>query len=442
MLNRVNRVSHKLAKVQNGHVSVILALSIVPIAVVAGFGIDFSMVATKKNKAQYTLDSAIISGSREMQSNASVDEVKLNVRKYFQAALSTNEGLLDCDDPTVTIEGQNLSATTICSQATTLSAIAGVDQLRFRVSSASTYGIGKVDVSFVFDVSGSMIGSRMSALKDAAIVAVDELLPDNPAEGHEEDIRISMVSYNNSLNAGPFFQAATGQEASQSYSYYSYYYRRWYNFPYTTTCVFQRTGPEKFTAAPPEQGAYSTAAEYWDREDCRSSKPVPLTTNRTKLVNHINNLNPSGGTAGHLGVAWGWYMISPDWWNGLQSSMIEQTGETSVQLSAAMVGGAPLAYDEPDSAKALILMTDGSFNATINNSQGSSTWQAQQLCDNIKETGVIIYSVAFQAPQSGEDVLNYCSSGPEFFFSPDNGQELTQAYKAIATSISDLRLTQ
>jgi hypothetical protein len=135
-------------------------------------------------------------------------------------------------------------------------------------------------------------------------------------------------------------------------------------------------------------------------------------------------------------------MISPDWWNGLQSSMIEQTGETSVQLSAAMVGGAPLAYDEPDSAKALILMTDGSFNATINNSQGSSTWQAQQLCDNIKGTGVIIYSVAFQAPQSGEDVLNYCSSGPEFFFNPDNGQELTQAYKAIATSISDLRLTQ
>ena len=442
MFNRAQKIAKSLSHDKRGHVAVILAFSIFPLAVVAGFGIDYQLVTTKKNKAQFTLDSAVIAGSRKMQENATPDSVKLMVRQYFDAALTTNEGTLDCDEPEINIENQNLSATTICSQATTLSSIAGVDEMRFRISSASTYGIGKVDVSFVFDVSGSMIGSRMDALKDAAVVAVDELLPDDPSEGHEEDIRISMVSYNNSLNAGDFFQAATGVEPDQQYRYYSYYYRRWYNIPYTTTCVFQRTGSEKFTDAPPESGAYSTAASYWDREDCRGSEPVALTTNRNKLVSHIQSLNPSGGTAGHLGVAWGWYMISPDWWDGLQSSMVDQTGTTSPALSAAMVGGTPREYGEPDTAKALILMTDGSFNATINNSQGSSTWQAQQLCNNIKETGIVIYSVAFQAPQSGQDVLEYCASGPEFFFDPSNGQELTQAYQVIATSISDLRLTQ
>ncbi|MEO1643116.1 MAG: hypothetical protein AAFR74_07245, partial [Pseudomonadota bacterium] len=252
--------------------------------------------------------------------------------------------------------------------------------------------------------------------------AVDQLLPEDPKEGHEDDIRISMVSYNNSLNAGQFFQDATGVSPYGTYRYWHRRYRRWYNLAYHTTCVFQREGSEKFTDEPPVEGDYVTPAGYWDRNDCRGSPPVPLTTDRQTLVDHINSLDPSGGTAGHLGVAWGWYMISPKWKDVLPV--------------------APREYDEPDTAKALILMTDGAFNATISNNQGTSTWQAKQLCDNIKETGIVIYSVAFQAPQSGQNVLEYCASGPEFFFNPRNGEELTQSYQAIATSISDLRITQ
>jgi Flp pilus assembly protein TadG len=417
----------RLKRLQNsksGHVAVILAITIFPIAVVAGFAVDFQMVTTKKTKAQYSLDAAVIAGSRKLQdSRATPQEIQLLVRQYFQAAVTSNQGVLVCEDPRVLIQGQDISAESICSQQTSLSAIAGVDEMKFKVYSASTFGIGKIDVAFVFDVSGSMIGTRMEQLKDAAIVAVDQLLPDDPPEGHEEDIRISMVSYNNSVNAGPYFTAMTGQSTQGFHRYYHNYYRRYFNIPYTTTCVFQRTGSEKFTDEPPGPNKYATAADYWDRDDCRDAPPVPLTTDRDTLADYVESLDPSGGTAGHLGIAWGWYMISPDWW--------ETVG-----------GSQPLNYDEPDTAKALILMTDGAFNATISNTQGSSTWQSKQLCDNIKDKGVVIYSVAFQAPQSGEDVLEYCSSGPEFFFNPRTGQQLTQSYQAIATSISDLRLTQ
>jgi len=63
------------------------------------------------------------------------------------------------------------------------------------------------------------------------------------------------------------------------------------------------------------------------------------------------------------------------------------------------------------------------------------------LCDAIKEDDVIIYTVAFQAPQAGKDVLSYCASGPEFYFNAENGQELMESYNAIATSISDLRIS-
>ncbi|MEO1643338.1 MAG: pilus assembly protein TadG-related protein, partial [Pseudomonadota bacterium] len=345
-----------------GHVSAIFALTILPLAVGIGFAVDFQMVTTKKVKAQASLDAAVIAGSRMMQTNATEDEVRLKVRQYFQTTLETNEGLLTCDPPAVSIIRENLSASTVCSQSTTLSAIAGVNEVNFDINSASTFGIGKIDVAFVFDVSGSMIGARMDDLKDAAVVAVDQLLPEDPKEGHEDDIRISMVSYNNSLNAGQFFQDATGVSPYGTYRYWHRRYRRWYNLAYHTTCVFQREGSEKFTDEPPAEDDYVTPAGYWDRNDCRGSPPVPLTTDRQTLVDHINSLDPSGGTAGHLGVAWGWYMISPKWKDILPT--------------------APREYDEPDTAKALILMTDGAFNATISNNQGTSTWQAKQLCDN------------------------------------------------------------
>jgi len=415
------RAFRHLKQDTGGHIAIILAIVVVPLVIVAGFAIDFQLVTTKKTKAQFSLDSAVIAGSRDMQSGSSEEEVTQSINSYFLAAMQTNEGMLTCENPAVTINAQDITASTICSQATTLSAIAGISELKFRVGSASKYGIGKVDVAFVFDVSGSMQGSRMAALKDAATVAVDELLPLNPPPGREDDTRLAMVSYNNSLNAGALFGTATGQAPSQTYTYYDDYQNQYVDVNYSTTCVFQRTGTQKFTDAAPGPNKYSTPASYWDRNDCRDAEPVPLTSDRDTLKSYINSLDPSGGTAGHLGVAWGWYMISPNW-----ASVLPET---------------PLAYDEEDTAKALILMTDGAFNATVNGSQGSSTWQAKKICDNIKQTGISIYSIAFQAPTSGQEVLNYCASGPEYYFSPENSSELTQAYASIAAAISDLRLT-
>ncbi|MEL6693634.1 MAG: VWA domain-containing protein, partial [Pseudomonadota bacterium] len=216
----------------------------------------------------------------------------------------------------------------------------------------------------------------------------------------------------------------------------------------TSTCVWERDGVEKFSDAKPEAGAYLAHQEAWfeensnhknggvwqtghpnrsgswyDGDECRASQPVALTNKRTDLINHIKSLNAGGGTAGHLGIAWSWYLVSEYW------------GDVFTGASA------PLAYTEPDSTKVVILMTDGAFNAEIFPEQGNSNTQARNLCDNMKASGVKVYAVALSAPKSGQDVLNYCASGPDFYFEPDSAAELTDAYRKIATSISDLRIS-
>ncbi|MEQ8558752.1 MAG: pilus assembly protein [Henriciella sp.] len=419
--DRLWRRSLDLLALDRGHVAVILALAVLPIALVSGFAIDFQLLTTKKNKAQYNLDSAVIAGTRALREGHSHAEVKQQVSDYFMTALSSSENFLNCESPTVVIDATDVEASTRCSLATTLSAIAGVEEMSFQITTATTYGIGKVDVAFVFDVSGSMGGSRIADLKLAAHDAVNTLIPDDPAVGQEDDIRISMVAYNGAFNAGSYFQAVTGETPEQTY-----WYRHdgeWRSYHYSTTCVFERAGGEAFTDAAPGDGQYLMAAGVYERNDCSNAKPLELTSDETPLHDYIETLSAGGNTAGHLGVAWGWYTISPNW-----AGILPETS-------------APLAYDEPDSAKAIVLMTDGAFNTVGDYNNGSSSWQARQLCDAIKQQDIVIYSVAFQAPSSGEDVLRDCASGEENFFTPQDGEELTDAYQSIATAISDLRIT-
>jgi len=259
------------------------------------------------------------------------------------------------------------------------------------------------------------------------------------------EIRLRAYSYNNQSGTKLFdetlsFSLVLADEMEPSTTSYSL----------TSTCVWERDGTEKFTDAAPSTGAYLAYQEAWfvekdwqsdggdwevghpnrpddskyDGNECRTAEPVELTNDRTTLNTYITSLNAGGYTAGHLGVAWTWYLIAEDW-------------DTVFDGTAA-----PLSYSEPDSAKVVILMTDGEFNTEIYPEQGDSDAQARSLCDNMKLEDIKVYAVALNAPTAGKEVLSYCASGADYYFEPETGAELTDAYKQIATSISDLRISK
>ncbi|WP_340693573.1 TadE/TadG family type IV pilus assembly protein [Hyphomonas sp.] len=438
-----------------GNIAIIFALALIPILAIAGVAIDTQMTLTQKNKVQAVIDSAVIFGARSMQEGVSREDVAKDVDAYVTALLKQQSASLDCTGVALEYkdDAQDINASIFCSQPTTLSNVIGQRKMDFRVRSGSTYGIGKVDVAFVFDVSGSMGSSgKMADLKIAAKDAIDALLPTSYDTAKLDDVRLAMTSYDSMVNAGSYFKAVTNKNATRTYTvnytkttqvciaYKSNGKCKTYKDVYTpmvatktitNNCVKERIGAQAFTDVKPGANAWLEAAEAkfnestekWSEETCNSIGPLPLTDNRTTLKAYVNGLNDFGGTAGHMGVAWGWYLIDPEW-DGIWP-----------------VASKPLDYDEPDSAKAMILMTDGEFNSYFSSGQGNSFEQAKKLCDAVKVEHVVIYTVAFQAPKEGQDILNYCATSAAHAFKPENGQQLKDAYTMIAKSISDLRIT-
>ena len=581
----------ELFKNEGGQVAILFGLVLVPLVAVAGFAIDFQQTVKRKAKAQLIMDSAVLAAARVKQTGASDDVVKLAVQQYMSAQLDNLPGLA-CDPAYVVVasSSEEIDAQMRCVQTTSLMKVVGQDSMPFTIESGSKYGIDKIDVAFMFDVSGSMNSSnRLSNLKVAAQDAVDILLPVDASPDVIEKTRLAMVSYNGMVNAGDFFEDVTGTTPTRTYTHtinagvgpgdlttgstfddfmiglydtdtgeliseigenavievqdhqdddltiavtlnpshdlygqvesmrmqlsgteyqnkteniepYALYGdsglsnmsgRAWdmgdftlrlraysgnslsgsklfdetfsftlvpeggtepetKSYTLTSTCVWERDGPFRFTDLHPDTGGYLAHQQAWfveddyyydggywevghpsrpndskyDGDECRDIEPVELTNNRTTLNNYISSLTAGGWTAGHLGIAWTWYLVSEEW-------------------NTIFIGdAAPLDYTEPDSAKIVILMTDGAFNTEIFPGQGSSDDQARDICDNIKLKDVKVYSVALNAPASGKEVLEYCATGPGYYFEPENGAELKDAYRQIAVSISDLRISK
>jgi Flp pilus assembly protein TadG len=215
------------------------------------------------------------------------------------------------------------------------------------------------------------------------------------------------------------------------------------------TCVSDRTSNAYTDAAP---SGSPLGKNYRDvaGTPCLTQTIQPLTSNKTTLHALANSLVAEGSTAGHLGLAWGWYMIAPNF---------AYLWPTASQ---------PKAYGSDNLIKAIVFMTDGVFNTPYCSSvvasdvvgyavgtdsiincaspNGTSKAQAQSICDNIKASAnkTLLYVVGFDLA-GDTDSLNFlkgCATSVDYFFQADDGTDLTNAFKAIAQSLSELRISK
>ena len=547
------RLSKSFLTETSGNVAVIFGLAILPILGVTGLALDFQLLVTKKNTIQQLLDATMIAVAREQQERQEQASIRSFANVYFETLLGANDSGSNCESVNLTFleDSEQINGKVLCRHPTTLSAIFGRDEFVFEVSSGSTFGIGQVDVAFVFDLSGSMNNNgRLNALRIASNSALDVLLDDNNEATRE--VRVGIATYNHSVNAGQYFEDVTEEnrrtnaiEASEPVgdvyednyigvrqidvrngrTFWDFETIRLNNngsytdfagrFYYDSTCVYQNL-EGNFNANDPADEPVLAGHPLWDYEGnrgdennngtrdrklagqdelmsregqfrsrfnplnnstrsatsgvldtsgnnnilslnsegtltssirfgnnindsfpleaCRpDNEPIPLTSDESRLRDFIRDMEAGGGTAGHLGISWGWNILSPEW-----DDIWPRVSE-------------PLDYDAPDTTKALIIMTDGGFNATHPMAADTSTELAAGYCDAIKEdTNIVIFTIGFEVPDdvatvdgSGEQtILEYCASGPDFIFEADGTSELQDAFVSIASTISDLRIAQ
>ena len=215
-----------------------------------------------------------------------------------------------------------------------------------------------------------------------------------------------------------------------------------------TTCVSERTGANAFTDAAPSTTYLGRNYSVGSDNPCPGGGAImPLSTDTTAINARINALQAAGSTAGHLGTAWGWYTLSPNF--------------------GYLFPGAsqPAAYDAPSTLKIMVLMTDGAYNSSYcngvisqlsgsgsgstcnhincNSANGDAPTQALAVCTAMKAQGVIIYTVGFdlQGDQNAINLLTNCASNPSNFYNAATGGDLQSAFQNIANQITQLRIS-
>ncbi|NBN80194.1 pilus assembly protein TadG [Microvirga tunisiensis] len=477
-LTRLAKTVHAFAVETRGVFLPIAGFMLLILIVVAGAGTDFGRAILIRARVAAAVDAAVLAVARDLSVKIMTDaEISDVLNKSFQSNLTSLnlEGvsmgnLVYTIDP---VEG-TVEATATANVPTTFIFMGGIGPKTIPVSvtAQSTYSLFDVELAMVLDITGSMnTNNNIASLRTAATSVVDILIPPETSES-DSRVKISLVPYSQGVNLGTYAPLVKNG-----------------NSPYTP-CVTERMGPQKFTDATYNFNGQSSNFFGGGTTKCPSQSPLrPLSANAPALKTAINGLVAMGGTAGQIGIAWGWYTLSPNWSNLWPSA------------------SDPESYGKDKLKKVALIMTDGDFNdfydlvamnrntCNFRGQRSDSTeagwnfhdsrngfywlpdrwlgggclngtnsyWQGQyfhdagyndqpsvrarRLCDAMKEKDIHIYTVLFagsNGPSSNaETLMQYCATDPNTsYFKATNSQALISAFQKIANQIQSIYLSK
>jgi hypothetical protein len=292
----------------------------------------------------------------------------------------------------------------------------------------------KIELAMVLDITGSMNDNgKMSAMKSAALDVIDNMMAGSVSE---RSVRIAVAPFSASVNAGAL---ANKVSASPSVTTCGF---NWF-FGYTCktaagadidTCVIERTNSRAFTDDAPLGADVLPAVPStpYGNYSCPAATVIPLLgkSQTSTIKNTINGYVAGGSTAGHIGAAWGWYLLSPKW-------------------ASVLPGGSdPAPYSDKSTSKYVIFLTDGIFNTSYKSGASTAATtqvdesfaQFQSLCSNMKTAGVTVFTVALDLtdPRALTELSN-CGGGNSY--TAADGPALLAVFRHIVSQLNSLRVS-
>ena len=480
-----------------GNVAMLFSLMLVPIVVMGGGAVDFNMAMNARGRLAESLDAAALAIgaspnlSQEGIAGLATSIVNANYPTREFGDLGPIMVSIDDTNNIVTVAGTSVVQTAFLG-------LIGIDHLTVYWESEVRRARTSLEVVMVLDNTGSMSGSKISALRDAAHL-LTEILHDNADD--PDQLEIGLVPFSSTVNVGTQFERAwwldpDGLSPVHSNNFDppanrwdvidSMLYEQWdgcveaREIPYDVEDEEPDPGDPATLFVPyfaPDEPSYfsgysnsymsdgmggydqlarlmnsnkyagvnpSGAASNWG---CTARPITALTTSRNTIDNAISAMIASGTTNIPIGISWGVRVLSP------QAPFTEGND-----------------YDDDDNIKAMVILTDGEnvingrSNLNYSDYSGygyiregrlgvvtSSSWalgnaldaRTAAACAYARAQGIRIYTITFQvSSQSTRDMMRECASHPSLYFDSPSNEALRNAFELIAGDLTNLRLSR
>ena len=428
---------------ERGGISTLLALAIAVVMASGGTAIDMARLMATQAALSAAVDAAVLQAvTSRLSSTSELEDLALSALELNYDTLRYGEIL----ETKLDISGNNYTFSAAARLETSFMRLAGIDSIKVPVSAQALKQAKNLEVALVLDVTSSMSETEMDTLQQAALDLVSTVMQ---GAGDGVTTRFAIVPYSDAVNLGDYAELARGPinagtcstPGCEQYTFLTDYGS--YKTYSSTSCVTERIGEDAYTDNPVESAPVGYFYDF--RSVCNGNELLPLTDDAEAIEETIETLKTGRYTAGHIGIGWGWYTLSPNigLWSG---------------------DSIPGTYDDSLTSKVVVVMTDGQFNSAYCNGvyssdesnetarnrincnapNGSSRSQALTLCTKMKENGIAIYTVGFDIASnaSATSLLSSCSSGSDYSYLAESTDDLLASFSDIAGKLGDIRLSR
>lgn len=453
---------------RNGNISVMFALSLVGVLSFTGGAYDFSRVIQARSALQAAVDGAALAAGAD----PTKDSVRMhNLAQDFLKGNQPPPSVVALGGVTTSYDAvtKTVSARLTGEVPTVFMGLVGVNTISITVvSEAKRAEPGPLDLVLALDTTASMNQlsggvKKIDVLKGAAANLIDNVMTSTAA-------RVGIVPFSGPVCIGSKYATASWVIPLPDYVYNyncanvsggetvcttNEYSCKIDGIPSICTqknctyskdpvyacsskikqwngCVGARKGFEASIASPQNpKYTYSTNSGPDDILD--------LTTSKTEAASKIRSLTVDGDTYIPMGLLWAWNMLTPE----------EPLTSARTKSEMADLGG----------KRVIVLMTDG-LNATVpyyspstDNAMFNTITTAaaqtkvddtlKQLCLNVKNDGITLYTVAFAVSDENiKTILRNCASDNGKYFDAADTALLNEAFTKIGASLQRLRITK
>lgn len=395
---------------ESGNFAMLFGISLVPVLGLTGAAVDYSRASKARAELSAAIDSAALMAARDASKLTDAELtsrinnwIKNNLSPETAAKFGTASIAIDRVNRTVNISG-NIDVDT------SIARVIGQNSIAVSSANQSSWGTKKIELALALDNTGSMSGSKLSALKTATR---DLLKIMQDAVTEPDQVKVSMIPFHTQVRMPASYKNAN--------------WLRWdvpkkgttKTFPQKSTwdgCIADRDNPHDASDALVVDTNNTTK---YPAAFCQYSlaTSVPLTNDWTALNNAVDTMIASGNTNVTMGVAWGWASLSD-----------------TVPLAEGK------AANTPRLTKYMIVLTDGDNTENRFTNNGTTIdGRTSQACTNAKAAGIQIYTI--RVINGDANLLRNCASSPSMYYDVQSASQLSPVFKKIASEIASVRLT-